>query len=122
MQANVSKPRRSLLGWTSTPPRCALIAAAATALASGIAAYKAKVEATYRSGRTEYERLTPSFFVVSGDRGKDTFYKRVYFTCSGRIISVWSMTYPQADGARYDRIVEAVARSYRPAETPQTCS
>lgn len=87
-----------------------------------LAAYKAKVAASYKDARIEYERLTPTFFVLSGVRGKETFYERVYFTCGGRFISAWSMNYPQAEGALYDRIVEEVARSYRPAETPQTCS
>jgi hypothetical protein len=86
-----------------------------------IAAYKARVAQTYNN-KIEYERLTPGFFVLSGVRGKDTFYERVYFTCGGRVITAWSMTYPTSEGALYDRIVEEVARTFRPAETPQACA
>lgn len=87
-----------------------------------VAEYKAKVVASYKGAKIEYERLGPNFFVLSGVRGKDTFYERVYFTCGGRVISAWSMNYPLAEAALYDRIVEAFSRSYRPAETPQSCS
>lgn len=86
-----------------------------------LAGYKARVAASYRGARIEYERLGPNFFVLSGVRDKETFYERVYFTCGGRIISVWSMNYPEAEGSLYDRIVEEVSRNYRPAETPQSC-
>jgi hypothetical protein len=87
-----------------------------------ITEYKNKVAASYKGARIEYERLGPNFFVLSGVRGKETFYERVYFTCGGRVISAWSMNYPQAEGSLYDRIVEEFSRSYRPAETPQTCA
>jgi hypothetical protein len=87
-----------------------------------VAAYKDKVAASYKGAKIEYERLGPNFFVLSGVRGKETFYERVYFTCGGRIISAWSMNYPFAEASLYDRIVEEFSRSYRPAETPQTCS
>lgn len=86
-----------------------------------IAAYMARVKAAYGARFIEYQRLTPDFFVVSGERDRETFYERVYFTCGGRLVTAWAMVYPAAEGALYDRIVEAIARSFRPAESSQAC-
>lgn len=86
------------------------------------AQYKVKVTRSYAGARIEYERLADTFFVISGVRGKEVFYERVTFSCSGRLINAWAMTYPQAEGALYDRIVEEVARSFRPAEGRESCS
>jgi hypothetical protein len=86
------------------------------------AAYKAKVAASYAGSRIEYTRFADTFFVLSGVRGKEVFYERVTFSCGGRIINAWAMTYPLAEGALYDRIVEEVARTFRPADKPDSCS
>ena len=42
------------------------------------------------------------------------FYERVSFTCGGRLINSWAMIYPKAQNGFYDRVVEAVARTYSP--------
>jgi len=42
------------------------------------------------------------------------FYQRVSFTCGGRLINSWAMLYPAAERKMYDRVVEAVARSFMP--------
>jgi hypothetical protein len=41
------------------------------------------------------------------------FYERVTFSCDGRSIHGWRLTYPVADRAFYDRIIEEIHRSYR---------
>lgn len=88
----------------------------------GAAAYKAQVAAsTYRDTRVTYDRVGETFFVISGIRGADEYYERVTFSCGGRLINVWTMTYPTAEKGLYDRIVEEVARTFRPAEGPQAC-
>jgi len=38
----------------------------------------------------------------------------VTFTCGGRLINSWAMLQPATERSVYDRIVEEVARSYRP--------
>jgi hypothetical protein len=86
------------------------------------ASYKGRVAASYSGAKIEYERLADSFFVISGVRGKEVFYERVTFSCGGRVINAWAMTYPQAEGALYDRIVEEVARTFRPVEGRESCS
>ena len=88
----------------------------------GAAAYKAQVAgSTYRGTRITYERVGENFFVLSGIRGTDEYYERVTFTCGGRLINVWTMTYPIANRDLYDKIVEEIARTFRPAEGPQSC-
>ncbi len=86
------------------------------------ATYKNRVAASYADARIEYQRVTATFFVISGVRGKDVFYERVTFSCGGRLINAWAMTYPLSEGALYDRIVEEFARTFRPAESRDSCS
>ena len=50
-----------------------------------------------------------------GDR---EFYERVSFTCGGRLINSWAMIYPKAERRFYDRVVEAVARTYSARRRP----
>jgi hypothetical protein len=42
------------------------------------------------------------------------FYERVSFTCGGRLINSWALLYPVSERGIYDRIVEAIARTYSP--------
>jgi hypothetical protein len=80
-------------------------------------AYKTRIASTaYKDAKVEYERTADNFFVLSGFRGKDVFYERVTFSCGGRVVNVWTMIYPRSEGALYDRIVEEVARTFRPTD------
>ncbi len=82
-----------------------------------LAAYKTRIARTaYKDAKVEYERMVSNFFVLSGFRGRDVFYERVVFSCAGRVVKVWTMTYPRAEGGLYDRIVEEVARTFRPTD------
>lgn len=86
------------------------------------ATYKAQVAgSTYRDTRITYDRVGDTFFVLSGTRGATEYYERVTFSCGGRLINVWTMTYPTAEKGLYDRLVEEVARTFRPGEGPQSC-
>ena len=58
--------------------------------------------------------MRSSWFVLSGTNGDTMFYERITFRCGGKVIYGWQMTYPAAERATYDPIVEAVHRSYRP--------
>jgi hypothetical protein len=76
---------------------------------------------TYGNARITFRRFEDRFFILSGNRAGLEFYERVSFACSGRLISVWAMSYPVSERPLYDRIVEAIARSFRPAATGPEC-
>ena len=90
------------------------------ALANGdgldLKAYRAFVKSeTYPGARFDYEPVGRAWFVLSGTRGEDHFYQWVTFLCGGKLINSWAMTYPAAERRRYDPIVEAVAKTFRPS-------
>jgi hypothetical protein len=95
----------------------ARLLAGALANADGLSLrdYRALVlQQSYPGAQIDYAPVRDSWFVVSGTRGGVTFYERVTFTCGGRLINSWAMLYPASERIVYDRIVEHVARSYRP--------
>jgi hypothetical protein len=69
---------------------------------------------SYSGAKVDYERTRDRWFVISGTRKDTMFYERVTFTCGGKLVNSWVMLYPVAERASYDRIVEAVARTYMP--------
>jgi hypothetical protein len=69
---------------------------------------------SYPEARIEYAPVRGSWFVLSGTNGDTMFYERITFRCGGKTIYGWQMTYPAAERAIYDPIVEAIHRSYRP--------
>lgn len=76
----------------------------------------------YKGAKLDYERTTPKWFVISGTRGDTMFYERVSFTCGGKLVNSWAMLYPIAERRLYDRVVEAVARTYHAGSgTDGTC-
>jgi hypothetical protein len=68
----------------------------------------------YAGAAIDYAPVHDKWFVVSGTIGDREFYERVTFTCGGRLINSWAMVYPHAENRFYDRVVEAVARTYSP--------
>ncbi len=81
----------------------------------GLREYRALVlQQSYPGARLDYAPMHDNWFVLSGTRDGVMFYERVTFTCGGRLINSWAMLYPIADRSLYDRIVEHVARTYRP--------
>lgn len=62
----------------------------------------------------DYAPVRRKWFVLSGVRNGEIFYQRVSFTCGGRLINSWAMLYPESERKTYDRVVEAVARTYMP--------
>lgn len=89
--------------------------AAPNATGGGPLAYRARAIAnSYARARITYDRVEGDWFVVSGFKGRDIFYERVLFSCGGRVVNAWVATYPAAQRARYDPIVEALARNFRP--------
>jgi len=72
------------------------------------------MQESYAGAKLDYAPLKERWFVLSGVRQGNTFYERVTFTCGGKLINSWAMVYPSAEAQLYDRVVEAVARSYSP--------
>jgi hypothetical protein len=68
----------------------------------------------YAGAKIDYAPVKQRWFVLSGDRNGETFYQRVSFTCGGKLINSWAMLYPTTERKTYDRVVEAVARTYTP--------
>jgi len=74
------------------------------------------LQQSYQGASIDYAPVRDTWFVLSGTRDGVMFYERVTFTCGGRLINSWAMLYPAAERHFYDRIVEHVARTYRPGE------
>jgi hypothetical protein len=71
---------------------------------------------SYPGAEIDYAPVNDTWFVLSGTRDGSMFYERVTFTCGGRLINSWAILYPAGERRVYDRILEKVARSYRPGE------
>ena len=68
----------------------------------------------YSGAAIDYAPFKKKWFVVSGTRGDMHFYERVSFTCGGKLINSWALLYPVSERRLYDRVVEAIARTYTP--------
>lgn len=68
----------------------------------------------YSGADIDYAPTRKRWFIVSGTRGEMHFYERVSFTCGGKLINSWALLYPVSERRIYDRIVEAIARTYTP--------
>lgn len=66
----------------------------------------------YANTKIDYAPQKNRWFVLSGNRGDETFYERVTFSCGGRLINSWAMLYPTAERRLYDRVLEAVGKTY----------
>jgi hypothetical protein len=92
-----------------------LVGAFANDDATTLAAYRDfLLQESYAGAHIDYAPVRGKWFVLSGSVGDREFYERVSFTCGGRLINSWAMIYPKAEAGFYNRIVEAVARSYTP--------
>jgi hypothetical protein len=92
-----------------------LVGAFANEDASSLAEYRDfLLKEQYAGAAIDYAPVHDTWFVVSGTIGDREFYERVTFTCGGRLINSWAMVYPHAENRFYDRVVEAVARTYTP--------
>jgi len=95
-----------------------LVGAFANAEQMSLRAYREYLlEESYAGAEIDYAPMRHNWFVLSGTIGDREFYERVSFTCGGRLINSWAMIYPRAPRAEnrfYDRVVEAIARTYTP--------
>jgi len=69
--------------------------------------------ASYPGAKIDYAPVRDTWFVLSGTRGDMAFYQRVNFACGGRAINSWMITFPAAEKATYEPIIEQVHRDYR---------
>ena len=82
---------------------------------------KRAIAASYGDARIEYNRTTDNWYVLSGTRGNETFYERVQFSCRGRRLDLFALTYPTAEAKLYDDIVDEMARRARPMLAKVRC-
>ncbi|MGB0085071.1 MAG: hypothetical protein WBP94_06825 [Rhodomicrobiaceae bacterium] len=74
--------------------------------------------------RLAYSPKGQTWFVLSGFRGGNIYYQKVMFSCANKVISVFSMTYPTAEKAVYEAMIETMEDHFKPgrgADTPPGC-
>ena len=70
---------------------------------------------SYPNFAISYRRVSGNWFVLSGEGNGKTFYEKVIFSCNGRLINSFAMIYPVERGAVFDRVVEGIEKTFRPA-------
>ncbi len=108
MRAFVSRDGRAILHITAGPIAAGLTVPEVPPHGDGAAVRRA----TY-----DYSPQQSHWFVLSGTRGNDMFYERITFSCDGALHG-WQLTYPVAERAFYDRVVEEMHRGYRHSNGP----
>jgi hypothetical protein len=113
-EGNTKDPRHGRL-WVSEDGQARLIAVATRNEAGmSLSDYRAFViEQTYKGAEFDHSPVRSTWFVLTGRVGSQEFYERITFACGGRYIYGWQMLYPVSSRKTYDRIVEAVHRSFR---------
>ena len=102
--------------WESRDGRARLLAVAAeNASGDSLQTYRRfLLNDLYKNAVLDYAPVRDTWFVLSGRMDDMMFYERITFACDGRYIYGWQLRYPAAERNVYDRIVEAVHRSYPP--------
>jgi len=70
---------------------------------------------SYSQYQIGYRRLARSWLVLSGEGNGRVFYEKAMFSCAGRLISSFAMLYPKEQSHVFDRIVERIEKTFRPA-------
>jgi hypothetical protein len=65
-----------------------------------------------------YGPMGQSWFVLSGMRGGSIYYQKVLFSCGGRVINAFALTYPREQKREYDSIVTGIEKSFRSSSGP----
>ena len=102
--------------WTSTDGAARLLATATpNETSETLESYREFVmRETYADAKFDYTPQRDNWFVLSGQKGDTIFYERITFVCQGRFIYGWQVNYPASQRRKYDAIVEAIHRSYKP--------
>jgi hypothetical protein len=70
--------------------------------------------------KLDYSPIGETWFVLSGFRAENIYYQKVMFTCAGQVINVLSMTFPTAEKAFYESLVELVEDRFKPGKGTDT--
>jgi hypothetical protein len=57
-----------------------------------------------------------SYFPVF--RGGSIYYQKVLFSCGGRVINAFALTYPRQQKREYDGIVTGIEKNFRTSSGP----
>ncbi len=68
--------------------------------------------------RLDYQPSGGTWFVLSGFREDNTYYQKVMFSCSNRVINVLSVTFPSSEKPFYERLIEIMEDNFKPARGP----
>ena len=69
---------------------------------------------SYPGLRIDYAPVGQGWAVLSGTISDTIIYEKVMFSCSGRVINSFAMTYPVAERRFYDPIIEDIEDTFRP--------
>jgi hypothetical protein len=85
----------------------------------GLLEYRAAVVRDFGGyDKMVYGPIGQSWFVLSGTRGGNIYYQKVLFSCGGRIINAFALTYPSQQKREYDDIVTGIEKSFRASSGP----
>jgi hypothetical protein len=84
------------------------------------ASYQAFTEReTYRNDRITYRKRGRNWFVLSGFKGEKIFYEKVIFSCGGRLINGFALSYPARHNRAISPVIERIEDTFRPG--PRNC-
>jgi hypothetical protein len=69
---------------------------------------------SYSKYPVSYAPRGQTWFVLSGETSQNVFYEKVMFSCGGRIINSFALTYPVAAKRVFDPVVEGIENSFQP--------
>ena len=79
------------------------------------ASYQAFTERkTYRKDRITYRQRGQGWFVLSGFKGEKIFYEKVIFSCGGRLINGFALSYPARHNRAISPVIERIEDTFRP--------
>jgi hypothetical protein len=71
---------------------------------------------SYADFQISYAPRGQTWFVLSGEGNGRMFYEKVIFSCGGSVINSFAMMYPLERRDLFDRVVEGIERTFRPAQ------
>jgi hypothetical protein len=85
----------------------------------GLVEYRAAVVRDFAGyDKLVYGPMGQSWFVLSGVRGGSVYYQKVLFSCGGRVINAFALSYPSQERREYDDIVTGIEKSFHTSSGP----
>jgi hypothetical protein len=82
----------------------------------GIEEYRATILNKFSGyDKLDYGPARGSWFVLSGERDDNVYYQKVLFSCGGRVINAFALTYPVEQKRAFDAIVTGIEKNFRSA-------